>query len=203
MDSAARARPPADLHLRCHIANVLRSQGRFAEARELDTDVLERQRAVLGPDHPHTLMTAGGLARRPARARRVPAGAELDQETYDSFKEQFGEDHPRTLTAANNLAVVAAPGRRLLRRARDRPGDPCTGAMRCSGADHPYTLYSAANLARDLREAGASGSRSTCSAAPTSSYRAVLGDDISDTLRTAKSLAVSLRKAGRQTRPWP
>ncbi len=49
------------LYLQFHIANVLRSQGRFSEARDLDTYVLERQRAVLGPDHPHSLMTANGL----------------------------------------------------------------------------------------------------------------------------------------------
>ena len=35
---------PQTLHLQFHIANVLRSQGRFTEARDLDTYVLERQR---------------------------------------------------------------------------------------------------------------------------------------------------------------
>jgi hypothetical protein len=49
------------LFLQFNIANVLRSQGRFGEARELDEYVLERQRQVLGPHHPYTLMTAGGL----------------------------------------------------------------------------------------------------------------------------------------------
>ena len=49
------------MYLQFHIANVLRSQGRFSDARELDTYVLERQRAVLGPDHPHALITANGL----------------------------------------------------------------------------------------------------------------------------------------------
>ena len=52
---------PQTLHLQFHIANVLRSQGRFSEARDLDTYVLERQREVLGPDHPLALMTANGL----------------------------------------------------------------------------------------------------------------------------------------------
>ena len=52
---------PQTLHLQFQIANVLRSQGNFNEARELDTYVLERQRQVLGPDHLLTLMTAGGL----------------------------------------------------------------------------------------------------------------------------------------------
>ena len=37
------------LHLQFQMANVLRSEGRFSEARDLDTYVLERQRAVLGP----------------------------------------------------------------------------------------------------------------------------------------------------------
>ena len=49
------------LHLQFQIANVLRSQGRFGDARDLDTYVLERQRAVFGADHPHALITANGL----------------------------------------------------------------------------------------------------------------------------------------------
>ena len=63
------------LHLRFHIANVLRSQGRFSEALELDTYVLERQRAILGPDHPHALMTAGGLGADLCALGRLPGGA--------------------------------------------------------------------------------------------------------------------------------
>ena len=50
------------LYLRFHIANLLRSQGKFSEARDIDARVLDKQREVLPPDHPHTLMTAGSLA---------------------------------------------------------------------------------------------------------------------------------------------
>ncbi|MGH3495494.1 MAG: FxSxx-COOH system tetratricopeptide repeat protein, partial [Sciscionella sp.] len=39
------------LLLRFHIANVMRSQGRFGEARDLDMAVLNRQRTTLGSDH--------------------------------------------------------------------------------------------------------------------------------------------------------
>ena len=52
---------PQTLNLQFQIANVLRSQGRFNEALDLDTYVLERQRAVLGADHLLTLMTANSL----------------------------------------------------------------------------------------------------------------------------------------------
>ena len=91
------------LHLQFQIANILRSQGRFTDARELDTYVLERQRDVLGPDHPHALMTANGLGADLQRTGGIPGALTLNQETYESFKDQFGEDYQRTLAAAHNL----------------------------------------------------------------------------------------------------
>jgi MinD-like ATPase involved in chromosome partitioning or flagellar assembly/uncharacterized protein (DUF2267 family) len=188
---------PQTLYLRFHVANVLRSQGRFAEARDLDTHVLERQREVLEPDHPHILMTAGGLAGDLRALGEFQQALRLDVETYDRFKDLFGEGHPRTLAAANNLAVSlrlvgdSSAARRLdertlaLRREVLRP-------------DHPYTLFSAANLARDMREEGAFRESADLLRTTYGTYREVLGDDLLDTLRTAKSLAVSLRKAGDQ-----
>ena len=36
--------------------------GRYAEARDLDQDTLDRRRRVLGEDHPDTLSSANNLA---------------------------------------------------------------------------------------------------------------------------------------------
>ena len=97
------------LHLQFHIANVFRSQGRFTEARDLDTYVLERQHAVLGPDHLHTLMTANGLAADLRALGRFQEALSLDKETYPRFKKECGENwrtdsgrhpQPRMLAAA-------------------------------------------------------------------------------------------------------
>ena len=90
---------------------MLRSQGRFGEARELDTYVLERQRAVLGADHPHALMTANGLGADLRALGDFQEALASDRETYESFKEQFGEDYPRTLIAAHNLGSSLRAGR--------------------------------------------------------------------------------------------
>ena len=71
------------------------------------TDVLgNRQRAVLGADHPYALMTANGLG-ADLRARSVTSSRPSPwiRETDLRFKEQFGEDYPRTLAAAHNLAA--------------------------------------------------------------------------------------------------
>jgi CO dehydrogenase nickel-insertion accessory protein CooC1 len=185
------------LHLRFHIANVLRSQGLFNEARDLDTYVLERQRAVLGADHPHALMTAGSLGADLRALGEFQVALESDQNTYDSFKEQFGEDYPRTLVAAYNLATSLrlvgdySAARRLDQETLDRRREVLP-------SDHPYTLGTAANLAQDLRAVGAFRESVGLLRVTWEKYRAVLGDDMLDTLRTAASLAVSLRKAGEQ-----
>ena len=184
------------LHLQFHIANVLRSQGRFAQARDLDTYVLERQRAVLGPDHPHALMTAGGLAADLRGLGEFQQALASNQETYDSFKEQFGEDYPRTLNAAHNLAIsLLLVGDCFAARRIDEETHSRQQAV--LGPDHPYTLSTLANVARDIREAGAYQESADLLRRTWNTCRK-LGDDMIETLRSAQSLAVSLRKAGQQ-----
>ncbi|MGA2825240.1 MAG: FxSxx-COOH system tetratricopeptide repeat protein [Streptosporangiaceae bacterium] len=188
---------PQTLHLQFHIANVLRSQGNFNEARDLDMYVLERQREVLGPDHLLTLMTAGSLGADLRALGEFQAALASDQETYATFKDEFGEDYPRTLFAANNLACSLrlvgdyTAARRLDQETLDR-------RRMVLSADHPYTLYTATNLANDMRAAGAFHESVELLRVTWEGYRRVLGDDMIDTLHAAAGLAVSLRKAGEQ-----
>ena len=185
------------LHLRFHIANVLRSQGRYEAARELDVAVLERQRAVLPENHPHALMTAAGLAADHRALGDFRPALESDQRTYASFKDQFGEDYPRTLVAAFNLAISYrlvgdySAARRLDQETLDR-------RRLVLPADHPYTLDTAANLALDMRAEGAFRESVELLRTTWEKYRAVFDDDMIEPLRTSTSLAVSLRKAGDQ-----
>ena len=189
---------PQTLYLRFHVANILRSQGRFSEARDLDTYVLGKQREVLHSDHPHILMTAGGLAADLRALGEFQAALMLDQETHERFKDLFGEDNPRTLAAANNRAVsLRLVGDCVAARRMDE--ETLARRVGVLGPDHPYTLFSAANLARDMREDGDFRDSVELLRSTYEKYRTVLGDDLLDTLRTAKSLAVSLRKAGKQT----
>jgi len=188
---------PQTLYLQFHIANVLRSQGRFGDARKLDTYVLERQHAVLGPDHPHALITANGLGADLHALGDFSEALTLNLRTYESFKEQLGADYPRSLASAHNLAASyrlvgdCLAARRLDEETLDRQ-------RRVLGREHPHTLLSAASLAHDLRAAGAFRESVDLLRDTWERYREVLGDDLLDTLRTATSLAVSLRRAGEQ-----
>lgn len=188
---------PQTLHLRFHIANVLRSQGRFRAARDLDRAVLARQAEVLPRDHPHTLMTAVSLAADLKALGDFREALETDLRTYASFKEQFGEDYPRTLVAAHNLAIS-------YRLTGDYKGalqldqDTLDRRRLVLPADHPWTLGTAAELAVNMRAVGAFRESVELLRVTLDKYRAVLNDDMLEPLRTATSLAVSLRKAGDQ-----
>jgi tetratricopeptide (TPR) repeat protein len=142
------------LHLQFNIANVLRDEAKYDEAWQLDTKVLKEQRELLGNEHRHTLMTAGGHAADLRALGKYQEALEEAEETYTTWTEVYGGDHERTLAAANNLAVsYRLVGRytdaRVLdeetyrqRRAKDRT------------TPSPDTIRSAIALGRDLREAG-------------------------------------------------
>ncbi|MFI6931714.1 FxSxx-COOH system tetratricopeptide repeat protein [Streptomyces sp. NPDC050287] len=183
------------LYLRFHLANVLRSQGRYVEARNLGQDVLERQRRALGEQHPHTYATMSALSSDLAALGEYSAAVELAKTAHAGFSEIFHESHRRTLSAANNLALAL---RMVGKYAESRAIDQDTLDRRTAvlGPDHPYTLASAERLGRDLREVGRYAESVSILSRTYASHKRLLTKDFPGTLRCAKSLAVSLRRNG-------
>ncbi|MFG2697344.1 FxSxx-COOH system tetratricopeptide repeat protein [Kitasatospora sp. NPDC048407] len=183
------------LSLRLQIANVLRSQGSYIEALELDRATLNGQRELLGEHHPYALMTANSMAADLRYLNRFQEALTLDQDTYNQFIELFGEDDPRTLSVANNLAI----DHRLVGNsvaARDLDQDTVERRSAVLGPLHPYTLGSKSNLARDLREMGDYKGSAELLREVANVFTALSHSGLPEGLRNAKSLAVSLRRAG-------
>ncbi|WP_427165503.1 FxSxx-COOH system tetratricopeptide repeat protein [Streptomyces sp. C1-1] len=183
------------LRLQTQTGNVLRSLGRYTEAAELGFATLAGQRALLGPGHPHILMTATALAADLGSLGRFDEALELATEAHTGFEELFGENHPRTLSARNNLALCL----RLLGRygeARALDEEIYERRRTLLGSAHPHTLFTLTNLGRDLRETGHYEESVSELSTSHELYRELFGEDHPETLRTAKSLAVSLRRAG-------
>ncbi|NUR62939.1 MAG: tetratricopeptide repeat protein [Catenulispora sp.] len=182
------------LFLRSQLANILRSQGEFAYAYDLDVLVLNLQQRDLPPRHPHTLQTAIGLAGDLRGLGRFEEALAMDSITYEDYKNTFWVEHPRTLVAANNLAV----SHRLVGnfdRAREIDQDVLTHRRSVHGEKHPATLNSAAHLAADLREAGLYQQSVELLRTTLADFRDTLSENAPETQQTAKSLALSLRKA--------
>ena len=80
--------------------------GRWADARDLAQDCLNRRRRILGEDHPSTLGSASNLAVVLRALGDVQAARDLHQDTLDRMRRVLGPDHPDTLASANNLRLL-------------------------------------------------------------------------------------------------
>jgi MinD-like ATPase involved in chromosome partitioning or flagellar assembly/tetratricopeptide (TPR) repeat protein len=141
------------LQLRFNLGNILRFQSRYEEARELDENVLAEQTALLGADHPHTLMTAGGLAADLRALGRYRDALQMDRRTYPAWTELYGKDQRRALSAANNLAISLRLTGNVAEAMRV-DNDTYERFRATLGAQNPLTLDTSRNLVRDLLEAG-------------------------------------------------
>jgi len=183
------------LVLRNLLGSVLRLQGAFNEAFELDSEVLSEQERLFGSEHPHTLLSYLCLAGDLRGLGRFREALDRDRESYELHRRVYTEGDPPLLGAANNLAV----NYRLLGDCyRAAELDQSTYVQRRSvlGPTHPYTIYSSSSLARDLRDAGQYKQSTDLLRGALANYRDTVGENSPETLRTAKSLAVSLRKGG-------
>ena len=87
-----------------------------------------------------------------------------------------------------------------MQAARDLDQDTLERRRRVLGQDHPDTLYSAYNLAADLRELGEVHAARDLDQDTLERRRRVLGQDHPDTLYSAYNLAADLRELGEVAR---
>lgn len=199
MLASATGRQHADLQrqllrLRFNRANILRDKGMFAEALELDLEVLEAQRQSLSDSHPHTLMTAGSLAADLRSLGRYEEALQRDEQTYAAWRD-FDEEHPLRLSAQSNLAV----SHRLmghLAEALKLDEEVFHAREKVLGPNHLSTLLSATSLGRDLREMGEYERSIALLSDVRDRYTRVLPDSRL-VLNAQANLAISLRTAGR------
>jgi MinD-like ATPase involved in chromosome partitioning or flagellar assembly/tetratricopeptide (TPR) repeat protein len=184
------------LRLRYNLANILRSEGSFKAARELDEATLAERRTLLGDKDPHTLMTASVLAADLRAFGEYQKALDMDLETYGSFEDRFGPTHPRVLSIANNLAV---DHRLLGDYATALEFDRATLAARRAelGDRHRWSLHSEALLGRDLREMGEYQLSITRLEAARQAFVDTVGEIAPDTLNATMNLSVSQLALGR------
>jgi tetratricopeptide (TPR) repeat protein len=190
------------LQLQFNLANVLRFQSAFTEAHALDESVLTEQTEYLGADHPHTLMTRGGLAADLRALGRYRQALEMDMQSYSAWTELYGEDHIPTLEAASNLAasfrVTGDVG-----AAMRLDADTLERFRTAVGTQHPSTLLAARNVVRDLLEAGDYAEAVTRMQDVRRACADALGTDSLATLDAQVLLGIALRSAGQPVRAEP
>jgi tetratricopeptide (TPR) repeat protein len=200
--AAERALRTQLLQLQFNVGNCLRNQSKFTESRALHARVLEEQAGLLGPDHPHTLMTAVSLAGG-LRALGLYADAlKLDRQTHPSWVRQFGDDNLWSLRAANNLAVSY----RLtgdVNEALDLDRKTYERLLGSLPEGHALTFASLRNLARDLLERGEYRAAVDASLEAYQKSARLMGADSAAALEAQVLLGIALRSAGRPREAIP
>ena len=128
-------------------------QGRFAEALEIDREVLAVRLRTLGDEHLETALAKSAVAQGLMRERSFDESERLFLEALAVFEERFPEGHSRTCDLLTNLAFLDRErGRPEAAVARSR--EVIEMRERIDGPFHWKTIQSIEHLGRNLAAAG-------------------------------------------------
>ncbi|KAJ7819764.1 hypothetical protein B0H14DRAFT_1352067 [Mycena olivaceomarginata] len=177
-------------------AQIYSDSGRFKDAEHLETTILEKQKTLLGADHPDTLLTMGNLASTYGQLGRYQEAERLQATVLEKRKTLLGADHPHILLAMANLASIYGQLGRY-QEAELLEATVLEKRKTLLGADHPHTLRTMANLASTYSQLGRYQEAELLQATVLEKQKTLLGADHPHTLRTMANLASTYRQLGR------
>jgi tetratricopeptide (TPR) repeat protein len=183
-----------DLAGKC--ASALYSDGRYDEAEELEVQVMQTMKRVLGNEHPETLLNIGNLAATYRNQGRWKEAEELEVQVMQTTKRVLGEEHPDTLLNMGNLATTYMYQGRW-KEAEELQMQVMQMIKRVLDDDHPDTLTSIANLAATYRNQGRWKEAEELQVQVMQTRKRVFGDEHPETLAIISNLASTYSNQGR------
>ena len=131
------------------VGNILRTEGKLADAEALQRETLAARRRVLGSEHVDTLWSIFSLSSTLELEGQLAEAQELSREALATFRRVLGPDDPSTLRAMIQLAAILRldnqlPAAEQLLRAE------LAAARGRFGPEHPKTLAAMHRLAKFL-----------------------------------------------------
>ena len=128
------------------LASVLRDQGKYEVAEEMNRRALAGREEVLGVEHPDTLMSVSNLALVLRDQGKYEVAEEMNRRALAGREEVLGVEHPDTLMSVSNLALVLRDqGKYEVAEEMNRRA--LAGREKVLGVEHPDTLTSVYCLA--------------------------------------------------------
>ncbi|KAF2633333.1 kinesin light chain, partial [Macroventuria anomochaeta] len=183
-----------DLASKC--AGTLYSDGRYQEAEELDVEVMQTRRRVLGEEHPETLTSMANLASTYRNQGRWKEAEELGVQVMQTMKRVLGEEHPSTLSSMAHLASTYR-NQGQWKEAEELEVQVIETRKRMLGDEHPETLSSMAYLASTYRNQGRRKEAEELGVQVMQTRKRVLGEEHPSTLSSMAHLASTYRNQGR------
>jgi tetratricopeptide (TPR) repeat protein len=184
------------LRLTSKCAGTLHSDGRWNEAEELQVQVMQTTKRVLGNGHPSTLNSMANLASTYRDQGRWNEAEELQAQVMQTRKRVLGDEHPDTLTSMHNLASTYRNQGRW-NEAEELQVRVMQTRKRVLGDEHPHTLNSMASLALTYRNQGRWNKAEELQVQVMQTTKRVLGDEHPHMLTNMANLALTYRDQGR------
>ena len=131
-------------------ALVMKENGDWKNAEQLEVQVMDIRKKVLGAEHPNRLTTMSDLANTYLAQRGWNEAEQLEVQVMDIRKKVLGVEHPNTLIIMSNLAFTYWNQGRW-NEAEHLQIQIMDMSKKVLGAEHPDTLTIMANLAMTYR----------------------------------------------------
>ncbi|KAJ7121115.1 P-loop containing nucleoside triphosphate hydrolase protein, partial [Mycena epipterygia] len=171
------------------------SSGRPKKAEALEVVALEKQKRILGEDHPQTLGTMSNLVATYNELGQLNEAEKLAVILVEKYKKNFGEDHPYTLEITGNLGWLCHNLGRL-KEAEDLQASVLAKQTELFGKDHSRTLWTMGNLGSTYRNIGKLKEAEELEDFVLDKQKKIMGEDHPYTLWTMGNLALMYYKQG-------
>ncbi len=174
----------------------LHSCGCLADAALIGRQNLIRHEAMLGHEHPRTLLTMGNIAMALLEAGKLEEGAHMQRQVLEAQERLLGPEHPNTLNTRGNLAV-ALQEMGTLKEAAEMQRQVLKAKQRVLGRNHLSTLATMRNFAMALQALGKWKEAAEMQRQAMEAKQQVLGHEHPHTLATMGNLALALQALGK------
>ena len=178
------------------IGNIYYKEGRWKETQELETQVMETRRRLLGLDHVDTMGSMANLASTYRKQGRWEEAEKLQMAELETCSRVLGRENPSTLTSMANLASTYQNQGRW-KEAEELEVQVMETSKRVLGEEHPDTLTSMANLASTFWKLGRWKEAEELEVWVIETSKRVLGEEHPDTLTSMANLALTFGSQGR------
>ncbi|KAJ7732769.1 P-loop containing nucleoside triphosphate hydrolase protein [Mycena olivaceomarginata] len=167
---------------------ILWEAGNNKQTEKLLKEVLEKQKQLLGDNHPHTLFTMGNLANTYSNLGQHQKAKALKVIVLEKQKQFLGENHPHTLFTMGNLANTYSDlGEH--RKAKELGVIVLEKQKQLLGDKHRDTLHTMGNLANTYSHLGEHQKAKELNIIVLEKRKWLLGDNHPYTLHTMGDLA--------------
>ena len=128
-----------------NFAVVMKENGNWNNAEQLEVQVMGMRQKLLGAEHPDTLRSMGNIAVTYRNQGKWIEAEQLQLQVMDMMKELLGAEHPDTLRSMANIAITYGNQGKWI-EAEQLEVQVMDKRKKLLGAEHPDTLTSMENL---------------------------------------------------------